>query len=602
MATIPAPPHHNVLPSNREYVLGMPPDRPDIVLITTDQQRFDTINALGASHMETPHLDRLVREGITFTNCHITAPSCAPARASLFTGEYPHTSGVHRNGERWPETWISDLAAAGYYTANIGKMHTAPYDAPTSFDERHVVENKDRYLAPVPGDRPRLPGEKYYLDEWDKAFLDRGFVKPQRELYRQWEGYEERLGAFTWEHPESLHPDVFVGQRTVQWLDTQPALGRPLFLTVGFPGPHPPYDPVDRWLDIYREKALPEPVLSEDDLAGQPAPLDALRNHMESSDHDSTTHDVWAAPEHRQRQRAHYFANVSMIDEQIGNLLETLEANGYDDVVVIFTSDHGDALGDHGHIQKWTMYDVITRVPTIVWAPDRFDGNRRIDRLCQWFDIGPTVLDLAETGSGRQMAARSLLPGLEGQSWAGREHVFAEHRRDGILQGTACMSMVRSERWKLVHFVDNERGQLFDLEHDPKELENLWDDPDVADVKSELLDRLHEWRIEAGERPRLQAGAATGSWPPEDDESSDEWWVHRGFDDPHIALQCSCGWQGTDGDVTGWKVDWDRDRVVRRCPGCEEPVPQWGSFRPIEGLEPLARGKLRDAIAASRPT
>lgn len=480
----------------------MPPTRPNIVLITTDQQRFDTIQALGHDHMETPNLDRLVEEGVAFTDCHITAPSCAPSRASLFTGYYPHTTGIYRNGDQWQNGWVEDLSEAGYYTLNVGKMHTAPYDTPMGFDERHEVENKDRYLAPVPGGEPPLPGEKYYLDEWDKALLSRGLRKQQREFYRQWDDYEQRLGAFKWELPEDLHPDVFVGERTIQWLDSMPKLEQPLFMTVGFPGPHPPYDPVPRWAEVYENRDLPMPDVTEADLEGQPPPLDELRSHMTEVDHDSTTHEIDADEEARHRQRAYYYANVSMIDEQVGRIIDSLEANGYDDTVVLFTSDHGEAIGDHGHIQKWTMYDVITRVPTIAWAPGWFEGGRIIEELCQLFDLGPTVLELAEVEVPETMEAESLLPALEGEQWSGREAVYAEHSRDGILQGTAFMTMVRTEEWKLVHFVDHEAGQLFDLNADPEEVENRWNDPSVQDKKRELLDRLLEWRIESG----LQAG------------------------------------------------------------------------------------------------
>ena len=136
----------------------MADSRPNIIFIITDQQRFDTIAALGFDYMETPHLDRLVREGVSFTNCHITAPSCAPARASLFSGYYPHTTGILKNGDRWTRSWVEDLNESGYHCVNVGKMHTSPFGTPLGFHERYVVENKDRYLE-----------GRYYFDEWDKA-------------------------------------------------------------------------------------------------------------------------------------------------------------------------------------------------------------------------------------------------------------------------------------------------------------------------------------------------------------------------------------------------------------------------------------------------
>jgi arylsulfatase A-like enzyme len=183
--------------------------------------------------------------------------------------------------------------------------------------------------------------------------------------------------------------------------------------------------------------------------------------------------------------------------------LQVLEARGYlENAVVVFTADHGDALGDHGHSQKWTMYDVITRVPLIVWSPGRFPGGAQVDALCQLMDVGPTVLEVAGVPVADDAEAVSLLPALRGESWAGREYVFAEHGRDGILQETEFMTMVRSQEWKLVHFLDEPFGQLFDLRRYPQEVNNLWDDPAFAGKRQELLDVLREWRIRSRYRTR----------------------------------------------------------------------------------------------------
>ena len=470
----------------------MTDSRPNIILIITDQQRYDTINALGFPYMETPALDRLVHEGVTFTNCHITAPSCAPSRASLFTGTYPHTTGIYKNADRWTHAWVEDLAESGYYCVNVGKMHTYPYHTPLGFHERYVVENKDRYLE-----------ERWYFDEWDKALRARGLVKQQREFYRQRDDYRERLGAFEWELPEETHSDFFVGDLATWWIETKPKPEQPVFLQIGFPGPHPPYDPVPRYAEPYLEKDLPIQEVTEEELAGQPPPFLAMRRHNREVDHDSVVHQLDPDPAARHRQRAYYLANVTMIDEKVGQILQALDQQGYlDNAVVIFTSDHGDALGDHGHSQKWTMYDVITRMPLIVWSPTRFPGGRRLDDLCSLMDIGPAILELAGITPPDWMEAESLLPALEGRDWAGRDVVFAEHSRDGILQETDFMTMVRTQDWKLVHFLDEPFGQLFDLQNDPDEIHNLWDDPEHVEKKRELLDVLREWRIRSGYRTR----------------------------------------------------------------------------------------------------
>jgi arylsulfatase A-like enzyme len=191
-----------------------------------------------------------------------------------------------------------------------------------------------------------------------------------------------------------------------------------------------------------------------------------------------------------------------MIDEKIGEILTTLEETGYaENSIVIFTSDHGDCLTDHGHSQKWTMYDIITRMPTIVWAPGRFEGGRRIKGLCQQFDLGPTILELAGATVDYPMAAKSLLPVLENapdQAGCFRDVVFAEQARDGTLTDTDFMTMVRTQDWKLVHFLEEEWGQLFDLNNDPNEIQNLWDDETHSAKKQEMLAMLREWRIRDG--------------------------------------------------------------------------------------------------------
>ncbi|MEM7393458.1 MAG: sulfatase/phosphatase domain-containing protein, partial [Verrucomicrobiota bacterium] len=177
---------------------------------------------------------------------------------------------------------------------------------------------------------------------------------------------------------------------------------------------------------------------------------------------------------------------------------QALEDKGYlEDAIVVFTSDHGDCLTDHGHSQKWTMYDTITRMPMIVWSPGRFEGGKRIDDLCQQMDIGPTLMELAGIEVPDSLEARSLLPALEGKERTPREYVYAEQAKDGILTDTEFMTMVRSCDWKLVHFLHEEGGQLFNLKDDPDEVNNLWDDPGSGEKKRVLLDQLREWRIES---------------------------------------------------------------------------------------------------------
>ena len=462
--------------------------RPNIILIITDQQRFDTIGALNAPQVRTPHLDRLVREGVAFDQCYCTAPSCVPSRASFFNMRFPHELGVYHNGCRWETSWVETLQAAGYHTVNVGKMHTVPMDAACGFDQRFVVENKDR---PLRLDRPHGG----FYDEWDKFLNSSGVRKPSRQTYRdEHPEYESALGAYEWPLAERYHPDVFVGTMA-KWVVEQRRSDAPLFLQVGFPGPHPPYDPPGRLLRMYDDVDLPVPEVTDEELALQPPPHRQYRSEMVAGNHDAVRWRERPTPEQLLRLRRHYAANVTLIDEQIGQTMDVLGHKGLlENSVVVFMSDHGDCLGDHGHVQKWTMYDCITRQPAIVWAPGMLPEGKRTDALIQQMDLVPMLFELAGVDLPSTGSAISALPVARGEG-DGREVVFAEHTADNILKSVKLMSMVRTRKWKLVHYLDQDFGELYDLASDPGEVGNVWDDPTRAAAKHELLAHLRDWRV-----------------------------------------------------------------------------------------------------------
>lgn len=456
--------------------------RPHIILVITDQQRFDTIRALGADWMDTPHLDRLAREGVVFDNCFVNAPSCVPSRAALFSGVEPQASGVLRNGQDWSRTWVGNLADAGYHCVSIGKMHTIPYDAPAGFHERFVVENKDRFYE-----------GRWFADDLDRAIAAQGLTKPSRAAYRTLPDYLDRMGAVDWTLPRDLHPDVFVGRMARWWLETRPRPDR-LFLQVGLPGPHPPYDPPPEDLAPYRDRDLPVPKVTQADLDGLPAYLHEKRRHDVEVDHDAVAWKLDPTEPELHRLRAHYAANVALIDGEIGALMETLEATGYlEDAVVIFMSDHGDTIGDHGLSQKWSMYESVVKVPAMVWAPGRF-APRRVAEKIQLFDFGPTILDLAGARMPDPCQAITLVPALQGEDFAGRDIVFCEQAGDVTLTGARLVTMVRDDAWKAVFIEGAQDGQLFDLAADPEEVVNLWHDPAARKQRERLRAALGDWR------------------------------------------------------------------------------------------------------------
>jgi len=473
--------------------------RPHIILIMTDQQRFDTIRALGAPWMKTPVLDRLVTEGTSFTNCYATSPVCVGSRASLFTGMYPHATGVFTNFHSWQPTWVQWLADAGYHCVNIGKMHINPYDASGGFHQRFFVENKDRPL--FLDEHPRA-----LYDEWDKALHARKLEKPSRysRHAKDPEGYRHALGAFAWDLDPDMHPDMFVGEHVVWWLKERQATS-PLFLQIGFPGPHPPYDPLPSYLEQYRDVDIPVPVPTEEELAAQPPMHRTLRSNMIRNNYDSVAWRERPSSEDLLRIRRHYAANVTMIDDKVGEIMKALDERGYlDNAIVIFTSDHGDALGDHGHIQKWTMYDCSVRVPLLIWSRTMV-GSRRSDALVQLMDIAPTVLEAAGVTGPSSMEARSLWPILKCQASEIRSEVYAELARDHIQTGAEYVVMRRDARWKLVYYLGESSGELYDMQSDPQELLNLWEAPEHAELKAQLIRDLLEWSVRGAVTSRQQS-------------------------------------------------------------------------------------------------
>ncbi len=475
--------------------------RPNIILIMTDQQRADTIGALGAPWMQTPHLDRLANEGAAFTECFVTSPVCVGARASLFTGKYPHGCQVFSNFQPWQPTWVGSLADAGYHCVNIGKMHINPYDAPGGFHQRLIMENKDRPLFLEERDRA-------IYDEWDKALHARKLVKPSR--YNRHaadpEGYKQALGAFEWDMDADMHPDNFIGDTACWWINDRKNTD-PLFLQIGFPGPHPPYDPLPEALAAYADVDFPVPPVSAEELKAQPPAQQTLRDNMIDFNFDSIAWRRNVSAEDLQRLRRHYAANVSMIDHQVGRILSTLDARGYlDNALVIFTSDHADALGDHGHIQKWTMYDTVVRVPLLFWSKNLPLHAGKRDELVQMFDIAPTVLETAGLPIPSDFEAKSLWGALsERADHEPREAVYAELARDHIQTGSEFILMRRDRRWKIVLYLDDSYGELYDLEADAAEVHNLWNEDRVQtlrdDLKAQCLLWLARGSLAANRRP-----------------------------------------------------------------------------------------------------
>lgn len=451
-----------------------PATPPNIIMIITDQQRADTIAALGAGHMLTPNLDRLVAHGTSFTRAYCAGATCIASRAAMFTGMWPHNTGVY-TFNYWGHhyTWVQDLHDAGYHTVNLGKMHCHPVYSPNGFDERRVVENKSaQYLKYGQAD-----------DEWGKALDQAGIERPRRhETLPGWRGM---LNSVTWEYDEKLHSDAFVGDMAGRWLSHWPAK-KPLFLEIGFPGPHEPYDPPKRLLDLYRDRPVPPAQFRAGEFAGKPPQVEEHQEHFRLTQDEESTIDLRTATQEQIAvMRRHYYANITLIDEKIGLILDQLERSGLlRNSVVIFTSDHGDNLGDHRLPYKWLMSEPVVNIPLIVADFRRPPAPRRDASLVSQIDLGPSVLEWAGVRAPDFLDGRSLAGAIAAGRDAGGDRVHSEDN---------YQIMVATPDRKLVYYIDQPYGEFYDLAADPHELDNLWDLPGRRAERDALLIELLGW-------------------------------------------------------------------------------------------------------------
>lgn len=451
--------------------------KPNIIMIMTDQQRFDTIGAAGFKHMITPNIDKLANEGVIFNQSYCPGATCVASRAAIFTGMYPHNTGVY-SFDRWchQNTWVQDLADHGYHCVNLGKMHCDPLYDDCGFHERRVVENKTA----------RFTENHVPEDEWGNYLLDHGIKRPNdRQItYPDW---VERHNALEWEYDEKFHTDIYVGNMVRNWLEHWDGY-KPLFLQIGFAGPHEPYDPPKKYLDLYENVDIPEAVFEVGELDKKPPQHKALRNFFRDTEtHEAKIDTENATQEDIKRMRKHYYANVTMIDEWIGNIVEELDKKGLlQNSIIIFTSDHGDNLGDHRMPYKWVMYDTVTRVPLII--KDFREGKKsstKIDELVSLMDIAPTVLEYAGIPIPSYLEGNSLQAYIkDGASNNSYKYVYCEDN---------YLIMMRSKEFKLVYYIGQEYGELYNLERDPWELDNLYDSEVYKEIKMEMKEDLLEW-------------------------------------------------------------------------------------------------------------
>ena len=455
--------------------------QPNVLFIITDQQRPDTIAHLGHEHVCTPNLDRLAQAGVSLTNAYVQSTVCVPSRACILSSQYVHTHGAADNG-RWireDETnWVSDFTCAGYRTVCIGKMHAKPVDHPCGFRERWVVENKNHDAVGGYDD------DDY--SRWLQA--EHGVRRPALDYPETVPDWYGQLGATVWPLADELFQDNVVGERAAEVI-AQHDFATPLFLHAGFSGPHDPFDVPQSDLDAFGDREIPEPVATEGELEHKPSPQREYMEMMEELKYGASIPLLSrGTPAKIERMRRHYFANIMTIDRQVGRLLQALEdRDQLDNTVVVFISDHGDALGDHHMLYKFANhYESVVKVPCIFAGPG-IPADRVEPGLVESIDFGPTLLELCGVRTDQAFAGRSLGPLLQ-RGETVHDVVFSEYSQ---------RLMVRRHNWKMVFYTECREGELYDLDTDPDELHNRFDDPAVVGVRDRLFTELERWQPKA---------------------------------------------------------------------------------------------------------
>lgn len=483
--------------------------RPNILILLADQFRWDCLGANGNRYVKTPNLDRLAADGANLTNAYVQAAVCVPSRISLLTGRYPHS---HKNRVNYtpcdPREVMMQriLSTHGYQTGSVGKLHFYPPTAErarsTGFDEVFLddgVASTDPYSDWV---------------RWRKLHdphPERNFEAPDKDVAA---GKNPLRTSVLYE----FTPTFWTGMQTVQLLRRFAASPKPFFLHSSFFKPHSPYVVPKPYDTMYDGVEIPlPPAVTLDDIRKLPLPVQKQIARSPSYDLDRAR---------LQWIYRNYYASVSMVDHEIGLILEELERLGKaDNTIIVFATDHGDQMGEHGLLQKNVLFEGSVHIPLVLRFPRQIVAGR-YNQLIAAVDVLPTLLELCGLSVPEDVQGQSFASLVTGQAdrYTPRDAVFCENiipevmappaqkgtgkywpfvpgqGVDGILHPDA--KMVRTKRWKL-HDYPTCDGELYDLENDPAESQNRWSDPSCAEVVHTLRNAILNWLITADQNDQI---------------------------------------------------------------------------------------------------
>lgn len=476
--------------------------RPNFLLITSDQQRWDSVGWQNPD-VRTPHLSRLAERGIVYDRAYTASPVCTPSRCSMLTGHYPSRHGAYTIGCSLPEdypTLPGRLTGAGYFTSLCGKGHFSSCCTEGMFESAPNIYDTDFF---------RGWSGPFYGFEHAQLVIDHG---DRREVagmhYGAWlEDQGVRIGDYfglngyndfgVWNLPEDLHYSKWTADRTIDAIERSRGADKPFFIWSSFQDPHNPCFVPEPWASLHREKDIADPIWHPEEFEGKPP-------FYRSAVEDGNLHAEpmlrgpkdWACmgnfrlsgDAYRRHVRL-YRGMVSLMDHHIGRIIGHLERTGQlANTVIVFTSDHGDYFGHHGLWWKWLFaYEDAHRVPFLVYDPACRTPGGRSDALQSLVDIPLTFTRRAglEPPPGMQGVDQSAA--WTSASEALRDHVIVEFRPT---EGPFMQKTLVCDEWKLVQYSPVEYGELYNLRDDPDQLVNLWDKPDHLGMRCALQGRL----------------------------------------------------------------------------------------------------------------
>ena len=488
--------------------------RPNFILISADQQRGDCLGVEGR-RIKTPHLDQLAAEGTRFTAAITPCVVCQPARASILTGQLPRTHGVHDNGiDLNPETgakgFAGSLTAAGYDTAFFGKAHFSTYHTfePTGTPE--CLRSSANYAADWHGPymgfshvELMLVGHNWFPPEeppagqhFERFFHADGRGAEKIEAYWR-NGGDTKEAAQTWhsELPLAWHNSPWTADRAIDWLKSRD--DTPFCTWISFPDPHHPFDCPEPWSRLHDPADVDLPKHRERSFEGRPWwHEEVLTAEPAGPKENAETRKAYSriaeqTDEQLREIIANTYGQISLIDHQVGRILNALAETGQaDNTYVIYFSDHGDWLGDHGLVLKGPMhYEGLLRVPLLVRGPG-VQAGAVTDQPVSTLDLGPTMFDCAGAEPLQTQHGTSLKPLFEAD--AARDFALNEWELLPTRAGVALsLRTVRTRTHKMTVDLASGAGELYDLVNDPDEMTNLYDAPNAAPIRAELTEMIN---------------------------------------------------------------------------------------------------------------